>query len=64
MRKSMHIFICLVLPFLLSGCGKKPIHNSNWNSSEMIVDGTFSDWEKELNSEPNGNDRIQRERKI
>ncbi len=48
MRKSMHIFICLVLPFLLSGCGKKPIHNSNWNSSEMIVDGTFSDWEKEL----------------
>jgi hypothetical protein len=88
MQKAIPYSVYLILPFLLSGCGNKPIYNSTWISNEVMIDGTFLDWEKDLTydkktkllynvandhtnlllclkvTEPNGNDRIQREGEI
>ncbi len=44
----MRNFIYLILSLLLLGCSNKPIHNSTWNSDEVIIDGTLSDLKKEL----------------
>ncbi len=48
MQIAVRYYSYLILPFLLSGCSNKPIHNSTWNSNEIIIDGIFSDWEKDL----------------